>query len=368
MSNDSPPISVKISGGKTQVETWTDVRSKSQRPETTATGAIRWRLYLLSLPSADGFESEIMNAQKWIALGAAFFLTLGAQAQLSLTGTNYAQNFDGLDSGLPAGWMVCTNAHATNVGTAAGFVTNHTGWSSASGTFGNYASLTNNAGTPCVGTETTATQSAITNRALGIRQTGAFGDPGAAFILNITNTTGMANFQLGLDFLMLSVQSRSTVWTVDYAVGNSPTNFIPLAVYTDPGVFGATHTNISLGRALDNQGSNVWIRIAALSGSTGSGTRDTFGVDNVSLSWTTNTAVTAIPPIITGFVITNGNALIYFTGGPNDTASSFLLQASADCCSPFCDTNIVINQLGSTQFEAVCGAAGTQQFYRVKHL
>jgi hypothetical protein len=167
---------------------------------------------------------------------------------------------------------------------------------------------------------------------------------------------------------MLSVQSHSTVWTVDYAVGNSPTNFIPLAAYTDPGVFGATHTNISLGTALDNKGSNVWIRIVALSGSTGSGTRDTFGVDNVSLSWTTNAAVTAIPPIITGFVITNGNALIYFTGGPNDTVSSFLLQASADCCSPFCDTNIVINQLGSTQFEAVCGAAGTQQFYRVKHL
>jgi len=308
-----------------------------------------------------------MNARKWIMLGAGFFLSLGAQAQLTLTGTNYVQNFDGLDSGLPAGWMGCTNAHATNAGTAAGFFTNHTSWGSSSGVFGNYASLTNNAGTACVGTETAATQSAITNRALGIRQTGTFGDPGAAFILNITNTTDMANFQLGLDFLMLSVQPRSTLWTVDYAVGNSPTNFIPLAVYTDPGVFGATHTNISMGTALDNQGSNVWIRIIALSVSTGSGSRDTFGVDNISLSWTMN-AVATVPPVITSLVLTNGNALIYFTGGPNDTASSFLLQSSADCCSPICDTNIVINQLGSTQFDAVCGATDAQQFYRVKHL
>jgi hypothetical protein len=309
-----------------------------------------------------------MNARKWIVLGAALVLPFGAQAQLILTGTNYVQNFDGLDSGLPAGWMVCTNAHATNAGTAAGFATNHTSWGGSSGAFGNYASLTNNAGTACLGSESATTQAAITNRALGVRQTGAFGDPGAAFILNIMNTTGMANFQLGLDFLMLSVQSRSTVWTVDYAVGNNSTNFIPLAVYTDPGVFGATYTNISLGTVLDNQGSNVWIRIIALSASTGSGSRDTFGVDNFSLSWTTNAAIAATPPVITSLVLTNGNAVIYFTGGPNDTASSFLLQSSADCCSPFCDTNIVINQLGSTQFDAVCGATGPQQFYRVKHL
>jgi hypothetical protein len=122
-----------------------------------------------------------------------------------------------------------------------------------------------------------------------------------------------------------------------------------------------------MGTALDNQGSNVWIRIIALSVSTGSGSRDTFGVDNISLSWTMN-AVATVPPVITSLVLTNGNALIYFTGGPNDTASSFLLQSSADCCSPICDTNIVINQLGSTQFDAVCGATDAQQFYRVKHL
>lgn len=136
-----------------------------------------------SLPSADGFESEMMNAKKWITIGFAVFLPLGAQAQLTLTGTNYVQNFDGLDSGLPAGWMVATNATPTNAGSSATFATAHTSWGNSSGTFGNYASLANNAGTACLGSESASTQSTITNRALGIRQTGNFGGPGAAFIL-----------------------------------------------------------------------------------------------------------------------------------------------------------------------------------------
>ena len=46
-----------------------------------------------------------MNTRKLITLGIAAFLALGAEAQLALTGTNYLQNFDGLDSGLPVGWM-----------------------------------------------------------------------------------------------------------------------------------------------------------------------------------------------------------------------------------------------------------------------
>jgi hypothetical protein len=109
-------------------------------------------------------------------------------------------DFDGLDSGLPAGWTVNTNASATGAGSAVGFATSHTSWGNSTGAFGNYASMTNNAGMAFPGTEGTTSQSACLKRALGIRQTAAFGDPGAAFVLNIANTTGMANFQLGLDF------------------------------------------------------------------------------------------------------------------------------------------------------------------------
>ncbi len=284
-------------------------------------------------------------------------------AQLALTGTNYLQNFDGLDAGLPSGWLVCTNAHATNAGTALVFAATHTSWGVLSGQFENSAG-TGNAGTNLLGIESAPMQGNVANRALAVRQTANFGDPGAAFICNITNTLGRVNFQLSLDFLMLNVQLHSTVWTLDYAIGDNPTDFIPLATYTDSGVFGATHANLAFGAALDNQSSNVWIRIAALSASTGSsGYRDTFGVDNFSLSWSNVVA----PPVITGIVLTNGSAQIYFTGGANDTASSFLLQTAGETCGAFCDTAAVINQLGSTQFDAVCDTAGGQQFFRVKH-
>jgi hypothetical protein len=302
---------------------------------------------------------KIMNARKLIALCAAVFLTLSADAQLTLTGTSYSQNFDGLDSGLPAGWSVNTNASATSVGLAVSFATSHTNWSSTTGAFGNYASTTNNAGATFLGTETTATQNACANRALGIRQTSAFGDPGAAFVLNIANTSGMENFKLCLDFLMLSVQPRSTVWTVDYAVGSNPTRFTPLATFADPGVFGTTHTNISFGAALDGKGSNVWIRVVALNSSTGSNYRDTFALDNVSLSWTA-------APVITGMVITDGNVQIDFTGTASDTTSLFLLLGATEVDGSYANAGAAITQLGTGQFRAICPVNGSQQFYCVE--
>jgi hypothetical protein len=299
-----------------------------------------------------------------LIFSSALFLQT-CPAQLALTGTNYLQNFDAISNGLPPFWSVRTNATAVNAGLAADFTsTNRTHWITTTGQFANYPSTVSNSGTNYLGDESTTIQENCTNRAPGIRQTGLFGDPGAAFVCNITNTLGRVNFQLSLDFLMLSVQTHSTVWTLDYAVGANATNFIPLATYADPGVFGATHTNISFGAALDNQSSNVWIRIAALNPSTGStGSRDTFGVDNFSLAW--SNVVT--PPVITGIVLTNGSAQIYFTGGANDTASSFLLQTAGEMSGAFGDAAAVINQLGSTQFDAVCGTAGAQQFFRVKH-
>ena len=306
-----------------------------------------------------------MNARKLIALCPAVFLALGAEAQLALTGTNYFQNFDGLDSGLPAGWTVNTNASATNAGSAVSFAATHTSWGTSTGAFGNYASTSNNAGVAFLGTESAATQSACTNRALGIRQTGPFGDPGAAFVLNITNTSGMANFQLSLDFLMLSVQSRSNVWTLDYAVGNSPTQFTPLAAFADPGAFGGTHTNISFGTALDNQNQNVWMRVVALNASAGSGNRDTFALDNFSLSWTT-TGVSAGTPFITGMATAGGNVQIDFTGTTSDTTSSFSLVEASQVDGGYADAGAVIIQTGPGQFRASCPLNGSQQFYRVK--
>src|SRR6266568_7010400 len=97
-----------------------------------------------------------------LLLAAVGLLNMTAKAQLTLTGTNYLQTFDNLDSGLPDGWLVCTNAHATNLGTVAVFVTNRTSWGSSTGQFQNSAS-TSNGGTNLLGGELSGLQSGYTN-------------------------------------------------------------------------------------------------------------------------------------------------------------------------------------------------------------
>src|SRR5262245_55149434 len=78
-----------------------------------------------------------------------------ASAQLlTLTGTNYSENFDGVGSGLPAGWSVRTGASASALGTSASFSSVAAAWKTATaGVFANFASVTNNDGTMFVSTE-----------------------------------------------------------------------------------------------------------------------------------------------------------------------------------------------------------------------
>lgn len=228
-----------------------------------------------------------------------------AQPNLDLSGydTNYFENFNSIFDieGLQQWWTVRTDATATYEGNIAAFTWTGVNWGVSSPLFRNCASTTSNYGTNFIGTESTTIQTNCIDRAPAVRQTGTTGiDPGAAFVLRILNTTGKSKFRLSLDFLMLYVfTNSSTVWTVDYAIGNSPTEFIPKATYSDPGVFGATHMEIPFYSALNDKGSNVWIRIVALDKSTGSGNRDTFGIDNVSLTWSNGVAAPSEPTIIT---------------------------------------------------------------------
>ena len=288
-----------------------------------------------------------------------------AGAQLTLNGGSYNQDFNAISNGLPVGWSVRTNATATTLGTIATNFNADGTWAASAGEFRNCASTVANSGTNFTGIESTTIQGNCTNRALAIRQGASFGDPGAAFVLNITNTHGMTNFQLSLDFLMLNVQLRSTVWTVDYGIGANPTSFTPLTTFVDPGIFGATHADLSFGSALDGKDTNVWIRIIALSPTTGSNSRDTFGIDNFSLSWTTN-GVLITRPSITSLILTNGNVQIDFTGDTGDSPSTFGLQCIGRCSDVFGDTGAIITQTSPGHFRAVSAMNGSQQFYRVK--
>lgn len=200
-------------------------------------------------------------------------------AQIVLTGTSYLQDFANLSTGLPTGWSVRKDASATSLGSAQEFTPAAVSWTDTIGAFKNLASATG-----MTGGESTVAQGISVDRALGIRQGGTFGgDPGAAFAINI-NTTGLTLISLSIDIMMLSVQARSTDWTIDYGLGMSPASFAPLGTYPDPGIFGTVTFaagGASLGN-MDNQ-SDVWIRIVALEATSGSGSRDTMAIDNVHL-------------------------------------------------------------------------------------
>ncbi|HEY4301292.1 MAG TPA: immunoglobulin domain-containing protein, partial [Candidatus Didemnitutus sp.] len=220
---------------------------------------------------------------------------VSSPAQVALASGSYVQNFDSIGSGLPAGWTVTTGATASSLGSAVALNTTATSWATSTGQFANFAAADND-GAPFTGTEAVATQSAATDRALGLRQTGAVGDPGAAINFNFS-TVGQQVTSISFLAQMLSVQTRSTIWSVQYGVGAAPSTWTTLATYSDPGVFGSTTINLAgFGPALDNQAS-AWIRVVALTVSTGSGSRDTFGIDDFTI--VTSATSSATPPSIT---------------------------------------------------------------------
>ncbi|HZL42747.1 MAG TPA: hypothetical protein VFD66_05665 [Verrucomicrobiae bacterium] len=281
---------------------------------------------------------------------AAGIITHPLQAQVTLTGTSYAETFDGIASGLPPGWSVRTNATATSLGIPAPFTAMATNWAASSGQFANFASTISNSGTNFTGTEAPTNQAACLNRSLGVRQTGSCGDPGAAFVFQIQNTLGLAGLELTIDCNLLNAQGRSTVWTLDYGIGASPGTFVALDTCQDPGTFGTVRKTVSLGTALDNRSENVWLRIVALNASTGTGSRDTFGIDNFQLNYRAQGVVTPIPlriePAAGKVVLTWSNA-------------SFGLQAAPSVAGTF--TNVP----GATS-PFTNAVSSDQKFFRLK--
>ena len=242
-----------------------------------------------------------------------------AHGQAVLSGTNYTQNFNTISNGLPPGWSVRTNATATSLGTTAIFNAAQVSWGTQTGQFGNAAGPTNNSLAVASGIEDASHQGAFTNRCPCIRQTAAFGDPGAAFVFQIANTTGFSNFTFSVDLCLLKSNTAATTWTVDYAVGAAPAAFTSLDTCPDPGGFGTVTKTGGLGPNADNQPAAVWIRIAALAAASG-GTRDTFGIDNFVLNYA---GAATVAPAVPLFIQSDGrNAVLTW----ND--ATFALQAA----------------------------------------
>ena len=234
--------------------------------------------------------------------------SLGAHAQATLGTSPYVETFDGLASGLPTGFSVYTNASATSLGTAPTAAQliltpgNTTAWSNTGGAFKNFASATGLAAGA-----STADQTAATNRALGVRQTGSFGDgtstatpptgAGPAFVFQLANTTGKTDFALSFKLQSLDVSTtvtRTATWQVDYSTGASPTSFTSVGTGYATGnlVFSNNTVTVNFGSALNNLSGPVYIRIVAPTPTTGSNSRPSSAIDDFTLTWNSPTATT----------------------------------------------------------------------------
>ena len=143
-------------------------------------------------------------------------------------------------------------------------------------------------------------------------------DPGAAFVFRF-NSSGKALTELKFDLWILDSQPRSAIYTIDYGLGSAPTVFSPLKTLSGlDAAWGKTTVTLTSGElvALNNQ-SDVWLRIAILDATTGSGNRDTSALDNFSISFNAATGQEVSRGLTTDFTPSSfgGNPF-----SPDDTA------------------------------------------------
>ncbi|MDI9867449.1 hypothetical protein QM480_24105 [Flectobacillus sp. DC10W] len=220
-------------------------------------------------------------------------------AQITLSGTNYSQDFNQLASGLPQGWSIRTGANSHSLGNdvTSDFVAiptptvigaNGTYWKNTTAKFKNFASFKSS----LIGNY--VQQASEPDRALGVRQSSTLGDPGAAFVLCLANTQALQNFQLSFDLQSLDDTNgeRQTIWSVDYGIGDNPSTFSTISTGHTTGMNQVFSNRISatFPALINNQNQKVWIRIVTLSASTNplnapNPTRTSSAIDNFSLSY-----------------------------------------------------------------------------------
>jgi len=248
-------------------------------------------------------ENCFISMRKQFLLVLLLVLAGNTWAQLTLPASSpYTQNFDGIGTSLPTGWTTRTGATATNLGTSTSHTAAATAWGDTAGAFKNFASADG-----LTATSNTAAQSGSTDRSLGVRQSGSFGDPGAAFVLQLANTTGKTSFNLSFKLQSLDTAAgRTTTWRVDYGLGTTPTTFnavttLPATITTSP-TWGSTNVTVTLPAAVENQTGNVWIRIVSIAASANTGNRPSSAIDDVSLSWS---AACAAPTVSSATSVAN---------------------------------------------------------------
>ncbi|HMP77321.1 MAG TPA: autotransporter-associated beta strand repeat-containing protein [Kiritimatiellia bacterium] len=220
-----------------------------------------------------------------------------SESRIALSGASYTVSFADLGEKLPPGARVYTGATATALGEQLAFDPAPKAWDETTGAFKNYASTNG-----LTSGSSSAAQEASADRALGIRQTIPFGDPGAAFVFALTNTLGYQNIQVDINLLTLAANPRATTWRLEYRVGESGA-FTLLNTYVDPGAWGGTNLTGTLGAEANNQSQPVFIRVVTLSASSGSGpARNPLGIARLTLAYDVATATvpTVVDPLVVG--------------------------------------------------------------------
>jgi hypothetical protein len=224
---------------------------------------------------------------KIISSTASFILLVSSvtnAATVAITAGTYTQNFDSLgvvSVGEPLpGWLLRNGATATTMGSAGSLVSGMKTWADTGGGFKNVSSNDIDSGGDA------AAQNANTNRALSMRQVNIQGNPGMSVNFNFSST-GVLLDTISFDLLMLNVAAKSTTFNIQYGLGASPSSFVSLGSWADPGVLGSTSFTFDrsdFGSDLDGK-TQVWLRIVALQAATGTGNvYDAVGIDDFSIS------------------------------------------------------------------------------------
>lgn len=272
--------------------------------------------------------------KKLFLLSIFFLITSRLLAQIALTTSPYLETFDGINTSLPVGFSIRTGSSATALGNSIAFTNAAAAWNNATGAFKNFASAIAGA------SATPALQTAATDRALGLRQTAAVGDPAGAFVFQLANTTGKSAFKLSFNLQSLDASSpRVSTWRVDYGFGAAPTSFTAASTTGTLTTGGSSFTNnlinVDFLNALDNNANTVWIRIVAIGAATGAGSRPSTAIDNFNLSFTAG-ASALTPALATSSgslpfgnqsIATNSTALSFTLSGTNTTGNTNVITA-----------------------------------------